>query len=355
MDKKTIAFLIFDITQRAGTERAVTNLANSLAADGTYAVEIVSAMSRPGDAPAYPLENAVAVRHLAVNQAERPGTRYMHLIRACRACVRTDHVDIIAGTTHALNCLLLCMGRKVKKIAWEHMSYNACPLPSRLIRRCVYPFLSGVVTLTNADAEHYAFVRKKKLHVIPNVSLFRYAEPIDASAKRIVAIGRLTRQKGFDLLIQVIEAIRSGLDGWSVDIYGAGEDQEKLTAAMEKARLTDVIHIHPPTGEVEAVYRGASVYLMTSRWEGLPMVLIEAQSCGLPIVSFDCPEGPRDIVTDGRNGLLVPNGDLKAMGDAILKITGSETLRREMGENALEDARRFSPSSIVEQWIRLLH
>jgi glycosyltransferase involved in cell wall biosynthesis len=167
---------------------------------------------------------------------------------------------------------------------------------------------------------------------------------------KILLIGRYSYQKNFESIIEAIFLIKEKCYGWQIRIVGDGEDKEKLQALITEKKLENVIFLIPPTSKIEDEYCNASIYAMSSRFEGLPMVLIEAKSCGLPIISFDCPEGPADIVRDGIDGILVENGNIKALSEAILKLVENPDLRKQFGQEALKDIDRFSPKRIFDMW-----
>lgn len=346
----TVAFLIFDVTLRAGTERAVVNVCAALGERPGYRLLILSADSAPGSRPGFALPETVEVEHLNLGGIKGRGRKYSALVRRCAQVIRERKIDVLAGTAHALNCLLPLMGGDAKKVACEHLNYTACPAQARLVRRLVYPRLDAVALLTDADAARYGFVPEGKRYVIPNIGGFFPPEAAALTEKRMLAVGRLTEQKGFDRLLTVIHTVRGEIPGWTVEIFGAGEEKASLEAQIAALNLGDMVRLHEPAENIRREYLRSSVFLLPSRWEGLPMALIEAQSCGLPAVCFDCPEGPADIITDGQTGFLVENGDLDAFGRAVCRLAKSPELRREMGEKALRDAARFSPERVAGKW-----
>jgi glycosyltransferase involved in cell wall biosynthesis len=346
---KKIAIIICDITKRAGTERAVCNLANLLTESQKYMITIISSHSASGDA-AYDINKDIQICHLGLLQYSNRITRlrlYRLLIKKINRICKENNIDIVLATNHGINCTLPFL-KEVKTIACEHLNYMAAPFASRILRKIMYSFLDAVVVLTVSDAKHYFF--HKNVQVIPNSFSFSSDKQSKLINKVILAVGRLTHQKGFDLLINAISLIEDECKGWTVKIIGAGEDEEKLKKQIEALNLGNLIKIYPTTNVIVQEYLEASIYVLSSRWEGLPMVLIEAQSCGLPIVSFDCPVGPADIVHHNEDGLLVRNGDIYALSSEIAKLICDENKRKNIGKEAIKNSSKFKADNIFPLW-----
>lgn len=356
VEGKRIAFLIGDITKRAGTERAVTNLANAMAEQKDKTIYIISMYSKKGQAPSYEVNEDIRVLHLNLHGNSKLEWMkiYSKYIRESNKIIEKYHLTHLIGTTHAINSLITFMHGRVKKIGCEHMSYAACPKSSQVIRRITYNKLDAVVLLTNMDAKHYSFVKNNKVFVIPNISSFDCVNPARLKNHRTISIGRLTKQKGFDLLVSAISLIKDQVGDWEFNIYGDGEDKEWLLSLIADNALQDVVHILPPVKNIKDKYLESSLYIMSSRWEGLPMVLIEAQSCGLPIVSFNCPEGPADIVHNGKDGILIEKENVEGLSRGILSLINDDNTRRLMGRNAKENASYYSKNNILLKWNKIL-
>ena len=353
---RNVAIVISDITKSAGTERAVTNLANVLSNESETSVFIISVYSSNGMEAFYQIDDRVTIFHLGKKEKITKFKRldvYKELYRELSYLILNNNINIIIGTTHAYNIVLSFLPKRIIRIGCEHINYSACPSVVRPIRKWAYKRLDSIVVLTNADAGNYRFIQQKKLHVIPNISSFSRDNVSDLSKKRIITIGRLSMQKGYDILVDVINGIRNEMEEWTVDIFGSGEMRKELANKISSTNLESVIHICNPTSRIKEELLESSIYLMTSRHEGLPMVLIEAQTCGLPIVSFDCPEGPAEIVTTGTDGYLIPLMDKDEMGKKLLSLMYNDQLRTKFGQKAFENSARFSKESIIAQWKEL--
>ncbi|KRD63894.1 hypothetical protein ASE40_00665 [Flavobacterium sp. Root935] len=170
--------------------------------------------------------------------------------------------------------------------------------------------------------------------------------------KKVLAIGRLTYQKNLELLIELWEQISKRYPDWCLTIVGTGDSKE-LIGKIDKMKLNDVIKLVPSTSKISDCYLDSSLYLMTSRFEGLPMVLLEAQNYGLPIVSFDCKCGPKEIITDGQDGYLIQMGDKESFIAKTTDLIENISLRKEFGRIAKENSKRFSEEIIMKQWTSL--
>ncbi|GHT76289.1 glycosyl transferase [Bacteroidia bacterium] len=170
------------------------------------------------------------------------------------------------------------------------------------------------------------------------------------NTQRVVSVGRLNWQKGFDLLIAAWKIVNKDFPDWQLDIFGKGEEREKLIALINQFQLEKIVKIHQPTQEIVKEYSASSIYAMTSRYEGFGMVLVEAMACGLPCVSFDCPYGPSEIIRDGKTGFLVEDGNIGQLAEKIKMLITDENRRKKMGHNARKDIYRFSIEVIMTQW-----
>ena len=215
--------------------------------------------------------------------------------------------------------------------------------------RIVRPF-DRFVVLTEEDAAAWGAL--PNLRVIPNPLPFYSDSPSDCSAHQLLAMGRYDDQKHFDLLIDLWAQLAPDYPDWRLVIAGDGKLRPEHTAQVERLGLKSV-ELMRPTHQVQELYRASSIYTMTSRYEGLPMVLIEAQQMGLPIVSFACPCGPRDVITDGVDGYLLEVGDHAGFVQALRRLMDSEAERQRMGAAARIASERYDLEHIMKSWLAL--
>lgn len=350
-----IAITVPNITYRAGTERAVTNLANILKSLGNT-VYIISIASFEGNCP-YSLDESIKIIHLGLPFNKHSFVfaffHYSRILQKLKKYSNELKINYMIGTYHLLNCSLSFLPPRIKTIGCEHFNYEASGKLNNLLKRLFYKKLDSIVLLTERDRRKYSFC--KNTYVIPNSLSFRPNGQSSCSNKIMISLGRLTKQKGYDLLIEAIAPIKSELSDWKIILYGDGEDKEKLLQMIDVLQLSEIIELHAPVTNVEEVYKNASIYLSSSRWEGFPMVCLEAQSCGLPCVTFDCPCGPGEIVEDGKTGFVVPLADKEMFANKLLELVSNENLRKQFGEKAAFEVKRYSTENISKLWENLFN
>lgn len=215
----------------------------------------------------------------------------------------------------------------------------------RIVRR-----FDQFVVLTHEDAAYWGAL--PNLKVIPNAAIQTDTPQADTrNSRRVIAVGRLDYQKGFDRLIDAWSLLPADLrETWHLAIFGQGEWQEKLTEQIRHRHLEESVQIHPPTREIAQAYASSAFLAMSSHYEGFPMVMIEAMSCGLPVVTFDYPCGPKDIIRDGENGLLVKEGDIEGLSQALGRMMTDEDLRIRLGKAARHVLDTYRENTIMQQW-----
>ena len=193
------------------------------------------------------------------------------------------------------------------------------------------------------------------LSVIPNALPFRPKQFADVSDKRLIAVGRMEYQKNFPELLRIWSRIASDFPDWMLHSYGDGWMLNVLKQQAEELGVASQVTFEGAVSDMETAYASSSIYLMTSHFEGLPMVLLEAQSVGLPAVSYACSSGPRDIITDGEDGFLVPLYDEATFAERLSTLMRDEALRTRMGKAAEVASHRYDLEVIMPQWLNLFN
>jgi glycosyltransferase involved in cell wall biosynthesis len=356
---KKVTIYIENILNSAGTERAVINLANNLYKNGND-VTILSLYSSSGF-PFFELSPGVKINHLDIkffNSVLKRGLFSIISLAKIFKSIQNDN-RIVIGTVHSVNVflsLIKLFKGKNKYLGCEHIDYDAASVLTKIMRKLFYPFLDSIIVLTKNDYDKYISRDiLKKCNIIPNEISFYPVESPLYSNKRIIAIGRYTEQKGFDILIDDIKEVLLNNPDWNLSIIGDGEMRRELEEKINNNNLDKQVFLKPFTKNIEELYLDASIYIMTSRFEGLPMVLLEAKACGLPIISYDCPSGPKEIIIEGEDGFLVPFQNKQELSQKLILLINSLELRERMGRNAKKNSLSFSSENIYSKWLKLFN
>lgn len=207
--------------------------------------------------------------------------------------------------------------------------------------------LSMFVTLSSEDNDRWSEI-KKRTYIYNPLSFFP-DKTSECKTKQVIAVGRYTYQKGFDMLIESWKYVKEKHPDWVLKIYGGGE-RKSYFELRDRLGLEDNVFLEPSTDNIIDKYCESSIFVLSSRFEGFGMVITEAMACGLPAVSFTCPSGPKDIIKDGEDGLWVENGNIKEMAEKISFLIENEGLRKEMGRKARINVERFKIENIAKQW-----
>jgi len=207
---------------------------------------------------------------------------------------------------------------------------------------------SELVVLTQNDA--YEWEKYRTSTVIPNALPFYPAAHSNCTSKTVMSVGRLEEQKGYDFLIDAWKIVAKKFPEWTLKIYGEGSLYKQLTKQITEANLQDNIQIIEPVNNITNHYLQSSIFVLSSRFEGFGMVLIEAMACGVPVVSFDCPHGPSDIIENNADGYLVSNGDIDQLAEKICYLLDNVDKRKSMGQQARQNVTRYDRKVIMNKW-----
>lgn len=214
--------------------------------------------------------------------------------------------------------------------------------------------LDQLVVLT--DNSKASWPELSNVTVIPDpIPLSTFLPVSDLHAKRVITIGRYAYQKGYDLLLQAWAEVEKYYTDWILEVYGMGDQSSYRQMMMDLGIDTNRCLLNGPVDDVGQVYKNSSIFVLSSRFEGFGLVLVEAMAYGLPVVSFDCPAGPDEIITDGHDGLLAPSGDVKALAQKLMLLMADEGLRKRLSQNACQSARRYEMNLIAGKWVDLFN
>jgi len=376
-----IYILLFDIYGVGGTVRTIVNTANFLAKQG-YDVEIVSVFRYQKDMffPLNPnvkvsvlnsrLKSAVKNRNLAIRLLDRSNSIFIHpddeaykffsLVTDIKLIkwIKSIRNSVIITTRPSFNILAAKYAHPSNiLIGQEHLNFSIYPDKLKKAILKYYPKLDYLLTLTDKDTTRYKQLFNNKnvqVRKIPNSLPPLKKVKSSLNEKIIISAGRLVPQKGYDLLIQAFTLIKDKHPDWIIKIFGKGRDKSFLEELIHETETYNNIFILPPTPNIEEEFARSSIFALSSRYEGFGMVLVEAMAVGLPIVSFDCPEGPGEIITNNEDGFLVEEGNIEEFANKLDILMSNQELRIKMGNAALKNVERFSIEVIGKLWLQLL-
>lgn len=355
---KKICFLIGNLNSSGGTERVTTLIANALA-QKNFQVSILSLVD--GKQSFFELEPDIKTYSLYPEKISFK-KKFLGAVWRIRRFVTQNQIDILV-VVDSISCIFTIpalFGLNIKHVCWEHFNFNNNNgVKFRDYgRKLAAKYCDYVVTLTKRDKELWEQgIKNIKAKIIPiaNPSPFGVQENIPSlDYKTILCVGRLTHVKGFDLLITAWAKVAHQVPSWKVIIVGSGEDEMLLKQMAKDLGVDDSIIFSGQQKNIDTFYRQASFFCMSSRFEGLPMVLLEAQSYGLPIVAFDCDTGPSEIVNN-KTGILVPVEDVISLSKAIKDMaTLKEKLYQEMSLSSFLSSKNFNINNIILKWESIL-
>lgn len=370
--------MIKSLALKAGTERVMSDKMNWLASRGC---EIILVTYEQGLHPfAFQLDDSI--KHYDL------GTRFFELghftpikkiflyfykkrqfENKLRTIVNKEKPDIFVATTYSglllgkvknlkLTIPKLLESHAICETHWKSKKYNSGlkvfigKLYDRFFLNCIRSF-DVLVTLTFADAKEWSqYVSNIK--VVPNpISYVPSSIGNIVNSHRIICVGRLEKEKGFDLLVEAFSMIADKCPDWYIDIYGEGGEEAFLSNIISVKGLDRRIIINKPTDHIFEEYINSGMFVLSSRNEGFGLVLLEAMACGLPCISFNCPSGPGEIIEDGKNGLLVKNGDIEDLADKMLWMIENPEQRVDMGKMAKQSVGHFDKNTIMQEWVSI--
>jgi len=355
-DQKIRIAIVLPALGAGGSERVVSLIANSWTDRGCK-VAIVT-FERP-DAPAYyELDPRIELVRLGI-----PNENVGQLRGAWRAASRVRQLRrqllglapniVISFLTRAnILTLLATWGTGIPVVVSERNNPELQTFGPvwTWMRTQLYPRAFGLVTMTKGAMNLFPPEQRVRSWVIPNESTL----PVDLQARRgrriFTAVGRLVPQKGFDLLLEAFARAAAAHPDWTLVIWGEGPEREKLEWQRRMLGLEGRVQLPGVSERPGTWIETADAFVLSSRFEGWGIVLLEAMAAGLPVISFDCRFGPSDMITHGKDGLLVPDGDIAALSAGMSRLMEDETMRGALGEAAAKSAHRFSRERVMTGW-----
>ena len=372
-----IVYVYSTMATAGGTERMITEKVNYLSEQFGYNITIISCFQLPNEDNFFHTSDKIKQINLGIPYFSQYKYKYPKrlwikwkmnrlLKKSIIEAVKQVDPDILFGISRFKANYISSIKCRAKKIIECHeIRYNTIydasekhPFFVRLFLK-VYPFYyfhtiernaDAVITLTEEDK--MLWKRAKRVEVIPNFSTIPISKISDYTTKRVIAVGRLTWEKGFERLIEAWGIISSRHKDWHLDIFGRGRMHDTLIALAKTYNAINLT-IHNPSSNISQEYANSSICVITSYFEGFSLVILEAMKHGVPCIAFDCPFGPRNIIEDNKNGFLVEDGNISLFADRICKLIENESLRMKFGAAAIERAKHFDKDSIMNQWRKL--
>lgn len=371
-----IVYVIDTLASKGGAERILCDKMNYMAEHFGYDVYVVTCYQHPHIAPnVYYLSDKVTQIDLCIRYYRQYTFRYPQrlwvkysayrkLVHDLTEVVQRIDPDILVGVGYFNADVITSLKCRAIKIVESHEARIYTLTNKGLARnflsrafmkvyrlsylRRVERQADVVVTLTQGDAREWK--KAKRVEVIPNFTVMPVIKLSTCENKRVVAVGRLEWQKGFDRLIEAWTIVYSRYPDWHLDIFGSGALEQDLKCRIDASGLDGIVTIHPFVTDINVEYSEGSIFALSSRYEGFGLVLLEAMKSGLPCVTFDCPFGPGDIVADNQNGFVVKNNDITTFADRLCQLIEDINLRKRFSQASVERARLYDVEKIMNRW-----
>ncbi|KQX16431.1 MULTISPECIES: glycosyltransferase family 4 protein [unclassified Ensifer] len=339
-----------------GTEHVVSLVANHWVRIGCVVTLITQ--EAPAAKPYYEFDPSVSIERIGLPpqkasklQAAWLVTRRIQRLRAAIRRSRPDFVLSFLTRTNVL-ALLATTGLPYPVVVSERNNPELQPFGPlwKWLQARLYPRAFGLVTMTSGALDYFPWEVRRKGWVIANAVNLPSGWKKRRGNNTLTAVGRLTWQKGFDLLLQAFAKVAPKHPDWKLVIWGEGEARKELEDLRDQLGLTERVELPGVTARPGLWVETADVFVLSSRYEGWGIALLEAMASGVPVVSFACEWGPTDMVRDGENGILVSNGDVDALAEALSNVLENDALRARLGANAEASARKYSAENILAQW-----
>lgn len=357
--KKKICFFSGDITRSGGTERVAVQLANALLEDGTYDICFVS-LTEQQEKPFYPLKSEIK-RYRLGEKWINPGPGYLPVIGKLRRFLKDRQIDIIVDIDIVLDVLSIPATKrlKTKVVSWEHFTadFELSVLYRKMILKYFVKRSDYVVVLTDGDLEEYRnrLGRKNAIRRIYNPVAYQWKKETELEQKKIIlTVGRLVPEKGIEYLKKVSVKILERYPEWQWVVLGEGVERQNLEQFIIENNLQNRFVLKGNVENVDEYLQQASIFVITSKYEGLGLSMLEARAMKVPCVSFDVEMGPRELIHNGIDGYLVTPFDCEDMIKKIETLINDTKLRKQFAEKAFLHMNEFRVQKIKEQWKEIL-
>jgi glycosyltransferase involved in cell wall biosynthesis len=353
-----LLYITNGIKDPSGLERVLSIKASYLAEEMGYAVHILT-LNNKGAQPFYAFSTKITYHDVLVGG--NPLQYINHYIHGIKKVVNTIQPDIILVCDDGLKGFFLpLLMRKPCPMFYERHVSKVVELGEKpsffkkltvgakfFLMQQLGKTFDQFIVLTPDNTQEWPM---RNVRVIPNPLSFYPSESSALTAKKVIAVGKHSLQKGYDRLLQSWVEVQQVHPDWQLEIYGKFDERYRLKELAQSLQVDATVTFFPPVADIQAKYLESSIFVLSSRFEGFGMVLIEAMACGVPCVTFDCPYGPADIVSHQKDGFVVRNDAISAFAQSIIHLIEDENLRKDFGKAAKQNVKRFLPEVIMPQW-----
>lgn len=356
-----ICFFLGGLYQNGGIGRITALLANQLTGLNIDQIYVLCYFN-PNRPNMYPLSSKIKQHFFLESYSSMTKQLLSGGVLRLRHFLKENNIDILiaCGALFYPISVLACKGTKTRSICWEHSDPegNNDHRGQYLARKFGIKRSDMNIVLTKQALkvfiEKYHSNNTIQIYNPVDEAVFKAASDYDINSSRIISVGRLTYQKNFQVAIKVASEILPKHPDWQWDVYGQGEDLEELVKLTKENGIEKQMHFCGQVADLYSRYKEYSFMVMTSRYEGFPMTLLEGCGNGLPLVSFDIPTGPNEIIDDGENGFLLSSEDCEGMIMRIVQLIENKDLRRKMSYRSKEKSKSFMIQDVCNEWYKAL-
>ena len=374
-----IAYIIDSLASKGGAERIISEKMNYLAEHYGHEVTVITCYQFPKTMPnVYPISRKVKQINLQIEAHRQYRYSYpkrllikwkyfRQLQKELRVILSSINPNIIIGVGYTLadvvcqsnyRAAVIIESHEARMFTMSNKLHQERFVLSKLFVKIYRHFYiktiekkaNVVVTLTKGDAQEWS--KARRVEIIPNFSSMQMSGISTCENKKVIAVGRLEWQKGYDRLLDIWGEASQTHPDWQLNIYGEGSLEKELKEQINRQGLAN-IHIHDFTDSISSQYAESSICVLTSRFEGFSLVLLEAMRHGVPCITFDCPFGPAEVVDDNQCGYVIGNGDIKQFVSKLNYLMESTNIRKDFSKNAIEKAQTYNKEAIMQQWQQL--
>lgn len=352
---KIVYFICSNISLPGGTERALSTTIKLLNSVDDIKLVVISLSTSMNDAPYFKVDADIIHCSLKPLRKSLMGklSWYKKTIQILNPIFQdSTYADVIFSYGHNVSLILPFISTKARRYACEHINFYSIPKVSRLCMQLCYHYLDGVIALSKTAKEKLKKLNKA-IYIIPNSIPFDVNDISIEKEKTIIMVGRISPEKGYDRVVAIAKELRNRLPQWKIEIWGDGPDFYLIKELYKKEGIDDFVTLKGSTKNIVSVYQKASLLIMTSYTEALPMVIIEANAYGIPVVAYEC-EGTIELISEGVNGYVIEDNNYMQFTDKILQVISDDNIYKSFFNSSCKTSKKFSNDEIRKKWVELI-